>query len=468
MTQRLRLLFIFLILAGPMPVNAAETDQTQELDRAFQAALSQYNSGNYSQAADRLEELVRQVPQSFDVHELLGMVYAAESQEWKANDHLAKAVRLKPNSVEARTNLATNLVHMGKVATAETEFRKAVELDPGSYDTNHNLGEVYVAAGKLTDAVPYLEKAQKINSAAYDNGYDLALAYAKTGKLDDGRNLIQDLLKQKDTAELHNVLGEIEEKAGKFIAAENQYETAAHMDPSESNLFDWGSELLVHRTLDPAVNVFQSAAEHYPNSPRLAIGLGMALYSRGNYDDAVKALLKAADLNPSDPRCYYFLSKAYDSSPSQANEVIQRFRRFAELQPQNARAHLYYAMSLWKGRRAQDANLDTGRIESLLKGAIALDPKLPEPHLQLGNLYSDQSKYAEAIPHYQRALQENADLADAHYRLGQAYVHTGQKIRAQEELEIYQRLRAQHLAELDKQRAEIRQFVYSEKDAAQH
>ena len=118
-----------------MPVNAAETDQTQNLDSAFQAALSQYNSGHYLEAADQLEELLRQVPQSFEVHELLGMVYAAESQETKANDHLAKAVRLKPDSAEARTNLATNLVHLGKVATAETEFRKAVDLDPGSYDT---------------------------------------------------------------------------------------------------------------------------------------------------------------------------------------------------------------------------------------------------------------------------------------------------------------------------------------------
>jgi tetratricopeptide (TPR) repeat protein len=466
--QRYRLLFIFLILAGHMPVSTAETDQTQKLDSAFQAALSQYNSGQYQQAAEQLEELARQLPQSFDVHELLGMVYAAESQEAKANNHLAKAVQLKPDSVEARTNLATNLVHLGNVATAENEFRKAVELDPGSYGTNHNLGEIYIAAGKLTDAVPYLEKAQKINSAAYDNGYDLALAYAKTGKLDNGRSLVQYLLKQKDTAELHNVLGEIEEKDGKFVAAESQYEIAAHMDPSESNLFDWGSELLVHRTLDPAVNVFQSAAEHYPNSPRLAIGLGMALYSRGNYDDAVKALLKAADLNPSDPRCYYFLSKAYDSSPSQADAVIQRFRRFVELQPQNARAHYYYAMSLWKGRRAQDANLDIQKIESLLKRSIMLDPNLPDAHLQLGNLYSDQAKYADAIPQYQRALEENADLADAHYRMGQAYVHTGQKARAQDQLEIYQRLRAQHLAELDKQRAEIRQFVYSEKDTAQH
>ncbi len=94
------------------------------------------------------------------------------------------------------------------------------------------------------------------------------------------------------------------------------------------------------------------------------------------------------------------MSKAYDSSPGQAEEVIQRFRRFAELQPHNAQALYYYAMSMWKGKRAQDPGLDLGQIESLLKKSIALDPTLAEAHLQLGNLYSDQNKYAEAIPEY--------------------------------------------------------------------
>ena len=41
-------------------------------------------------------------------------------------------------------------------------------------------------------------------------------------------------------------------------------------------------------------------------------------------------------------------------------------------------------MSLWKGKRAQDPGLDLQQIESLLKQAIALDPKLAEAHLQLG------------------------------------------------------------------------------------
>jgi tetratricopeptide (TPR) repeat protein len=434
------------------------------LDRDFNAAVAEFDSGQYAAAAVRLERILRQVPQSFEAHELLGLAYSGQSENAKANPHLEKAVRLKPDSAAARTNLAANLVRLGKHDLAEVQFKRAVELEPRNFDANHNLGELYAHSGKIAEAIPFLQQAQQINPSSYDNGYDLSLAYGLTGRPAEARALVQDLLKKKNTAELHNLLGEIDEKGGKFVEAANEFETAAHMDPSESNLFDWGSELLLHRTLGPAIEIFQHATERYPASPRLAIGLGMALYSRGNYDDAVKSLLRAADLNPSDARCYLFLSKAYDSSPSQADEVIQRFRRFAELQPRNGRAYYYYAMSLWKGKRAQDPGLDLQQIESLLKTAINLDPALAEAHLQLANLYSDQNKYAESIPEYVRARELNPDMADVYYRLGQAYVRTGDKDHAQEQFQVYQRLRSQHMAELDKQRADIRQFVYSAKD----
>ena len=466
MQNRLLCLVFFLALVAYQLLAAvAAPPQSSDVDREFQAAVAEYDSSRYAEAAAKLENLVREAPESFEVQELLGLVYSAQSRDARATQHLQKAVHLKPDSAPARTNLAANLARLGKLDLATEQFKKAVDLDPRNFDTNHNLGEAYIRSGKIADAAPFLEKAQQINPSSYDNGYDLSLAYIQIGRLADARRLVQDLLKQKNAAELHNLLGELEEKDGKFVVAENEYETAAHMDPSESNLFDWGSELLLHRTLGPAVEVFQQASARYPASQRLVIGLGMALYARGNYDDAVKSLLRAADLNPADPGCYLFLSKAYDSSPSQADDVIERFRRFAELQPNNARALYYYAMGLWKGKRAQDPSLDLRQIESLLNKSLALDPKLAEAHLQLGNLYSDQNKYAQAIPQYIRALELNFDLADAHYRLGQAYVRTGEKDRAQQQFQVYQRLREQHLADLDKQRAEIRQFVYSAKDS---
>jgi tetratricopeptide (TPR) repeat protein len=442
---------------------AAENSPGPRLEQEFQSAVAYYRTGQFPEAAAQLENLLPQVPKSFEVHELLGLVYAAQSQNAKAVEQLQLAANLKPESAAAHTNLAAALVHARNPDLAGQQFRKALDLEPHAYDANHNLGEFYIQTGKIAEAISFLEEAQRITPTAYDNSYDLAQAYLQTGRLAQASQLVQHLLEQKDAGELHNLLGQIDEKDGKFIEAANQFEIAGHMDPSEDNLFEWGSELLIHRTYEPAIQVFETASQRYPNSPRLKIGLGLAYYLRGRYDDAVKALLAAADLNPADPRCYVFLSKAYDSSPNQADEVIRRFRRFSELQPRNARAQYYYAMSLWKGKRAEDPGFDLKQIESLLQKSIALDQALPEAHVQLANLYAGQHEYAKSIPEYERALQLNPNLPDAHYRLAQDYVHTGQKERAQSEFDLYQRQRAAHMAELDKQKDEIQQFVYSAK-----
>jgi tetratricopeptide (TPR) repeat protein len=442
---------------------AGQETQKQKLDQQYQSAVADYEAGRYTQAADRLEPLLSFAPKSFEIHELLGMIYASVPDGEKAIEHLKSAVQIQPDSGEARTNLAATLLRFGKLELAGEQFKRALALEPKSYDANHNLGEFYIRTGKMTEALPLLEQAYKINPGAYDNGYDLAMADFIVGKLEDARTVLQALLKQKNTGELHNLLGQINEKDGKFVAAANEYEAAAHLEPSEENLFAWGSEMLLHRTYEPAIAIFQKASEMYPRSPRILIGLGLALYSRGIYDKAVQALIAAADLSPRDARCYLFLSKAYNSSPLQADEVVERFRRYAELEPNNALAQYYYAVSLWKGKRVGSSNLDLSSVEALLKKTIALDDSLADAHMQLGSLYADQHEYAKSIPEYQRALELDPNLPDAHYRLGTDLVHVGQKSDAQKEFATYQKLRAEHLAEVQKEHDEVRQFVYSEK-----
>lgn len=440
---------------------AAQEDQSKVLNREFQSAVAQYNAGNLPEAASELEKLLPQVPESFEAHELLGLIYAAQSKSQQSIEQLQIAVRLKPDSAAARTNLATGLLHAGKSALAEEQFRKALTLEPNDFQANHNLAEFYLQSGKIAQALPLLEKARQISPSSYNNSYNLAMAYFLTGHLNQARELAETIAQQKDTGELHNLLGKIDEKDGKFIEAANEFESAARMDPSEDNLFAWGSELLLHRTYEPAIQVFQQATQRFPNAPRLWIGLGMALYSRGRYEESIKALLTAADLNPTDPRCYLFLSKAYLSSPSQADEVIQRFRRYSEVEPGNALAQYYYAVSLWKGKRSEATSIDYPLVESLLQKSIALDGTLAEAHLQLGILYSDQHEYDKSFPEYTRAVALDPNLPDAHYRLGQYYVHAGQKNQAQQEFQTFQKLQAHHQAEVDKERAEVRQFVYS-------
>jgi tetratricopeptide (TPR) repeat protein len=409
----------------------ASVSAQDNLDQQFQSALAQYNAGHFAAAAAQLEDLLSRVPKSFEVHELLGLAYASQSQDTKAIEQLQVASGLKP----------------------------------GDFDANHNLGELYIKKGKIAEATPFLEKAQRINPSSYGNGYDLALAYSLTGRIEQARQLVQTLLRQKNTGELHNLLAQIEEKDAKYLVAESEFSTAAHMDPSEANLFDWGSEFLLHRTYEPAIEVFERATQRYPNSPRLMIGLGMALSARGKYEEAIQPLLKAADLDPADPRCYRFLSHAYDVSPNPSLDVVERFRGYSELQPGNAMAQFYYAMSLLKGKTPEVSSPEFHQVESLLQKSIALDGTFAESHFRLGNLYADQHDYAKSFPEYERAVQLNPNLPDAHYRLGQYYVHAGRKDLAQPEFAAYQRLRAEYLAQLDKEGNEVQQFVSAAKAA---
>lgn len=408
-----------------------------------------------------LEVLLKQAPASFEAEELLGLVYSAESRDHDAYPHFAKAVKLKPGSAPARANLAVNLARLGKKEPAEAEFKRAIRAEPGDFSANHNFGEFYARSGRIKEAIPYLRRAQQAQPTSYGNGYDLALAYVEAGMWADAREQLENLLKVRESADLHDLLGEVDERSGNYVAAANEYQRAAHMDPSESNIFDWGSELLLHQTWNPAVEVFSEGARRYPDSSRLAVGLGLALYWSGEYDDAVKALLKATDLSPSDPRPYYFLSKAYQRSHGQADEVIHRFQRLAQLRPQDGRAAYYYAMSLWKGKQGSSSGPFLGQAESLLKRAIELEPTFAQAHLELANLYAQQHQYSESASEYKRAIALDPKLVDAYYRLGQAYIHLGQADLAKKEFQIHKQLYQQHLVEWDSEQQEIRNFVYT-------
>ena len=89
----------WLLLAWALPVVAAGSRRANT-----STANSRRRSLNTNRAVSQklpmeLESLVREVPASFEVHELLGLVYSAQSQDAKASPHLQKAVRLKPDSV---------------------------------------------------------------------------------------------------------------------------------------------------------------------------------------------------------------------------------------------------------------------------------------------------------------------------------------------------------------------------------
>jgi tetratricopeptide (TPR) repeat protein len=341
----------------------------------------------------------------------------------------------------------------------ERGLREAVRTDPNSFEKNHQLGEYYLSVGDPSGGIAYLEKAQELKPGDCPNGYHLATAYLETKSPAKAQHLLRDLIRRKDTAEFHNLLGEADEALGDPPSAVNEFQLAAQMDPSEKNLFGWGNELLLHETVEPAMKVFQRGVALYPDSLRMYIGLGIAFYSRNSYDAAIEALCHASDLNPSDARPYLFLGKMYNVSRGQAEEVAKRMKRFMETNPNNALAYYYGALTVWKGSPSGEQGVDAARVEALFRKSLALDPRMADAHLQLGIFYYDQHREPEAIAEFQVAIRLNPDDPDAHYHLAQAYLRTGDQARGQEELQLYEKLRKPQPGETEKRRHEIQQFV---------
>ena len=264
-------------------------------------------------------------------------------------------------------------------------------------------------------------------------------------------------------AAAHHFLAENLERQGDPLQAVREYQRAAELNPSESNLFDWGSELLLHHAAEPAIEVFAKGKRLFPQSVRMLTGLGVAWYAAGSFDQAVQYLCAASDLDPADPQPYLFIGKMQVAASAESDTAAEKLRQFVKFQPDNALANYYYAISLWKRRTGGDAERFL-QVQPLLEKAIRLDPKLAPAYLQLGILYSEQKNFSSAISAYQRAIAVDPQLDQAHYRLAQAYRLTGEASRSREELALYEKISKEKSEEASRQQHELQRFLYEMKN----
>jgi len=250
------------------------------------------------------------------------------------------------------------------------------------------------------------------------------------------------------------------EKQGNALEAVREYQRAAERDSSEANLFNWGAELLKHRAAEPAREVFTKGNRMYPGSLRMLLGLAVSWYARGSYGEAARRFFEACDLDPGNPEPYMFLGKVQSIEITELEGYAQRLGRFADRFPGNAWADYYYAVSLWKQRKGPEDVQTPTRVRELLEKAVRIDPALGAAYLQLGIVYAGQNDYARAIAAYQKAIEVSPRMEEAHYRLGQVYERTGDKEKARTELQAYAEMSKKSAEEADRERAEIRQFVF--------
>lgn len=320
------------------------------------------------------------------------------------------------------------------------------------------------AALKSSDRPEDSTRRDPVSTGEQAKLYDLARLDTATGNYSRARTELQSLISKSDKAEWHRLLADVDEHLNDSLDAVHEYEQAVRLDPSEENYFDWGSDLLVHRAIAPAIEVFTKGAQAHPSSARMRAGLGAALYASGSPEDAARKVCEASDLQPGNSRHYILLGKIVASSASALPCAEDALQGFVHSQPDNPEANYYYALALWKRVRDSASSQDSKQIEDLLRKAVALNPQFAEAYLQLGLVAFSRGDLNQATEAYTKAIQANSNLAEAHYRLGLAYKRMGQESKAENEFAAYKTLDQAESAENERQRKAIQQFVIVFKD----
>ncbi|HTZ58844.1 MAG TPA: tetratricopeptide repeat protein [Acidobacteriaceae bacterium] len=379
--------------------------------------------------------------------------HGSDSTLRTSEDLARETLALKQNgSAHANAELARD-------PAEESKLRAALAGMPGSFAANHQLGAFYLHAGRFADSIPLLMAAYQIDPSNQANEYDLAIAYKETGDFSRAREHVQTLLARHESGDLHRLLAEIDEKTGDSLSAVHEEEQAVRLDPSEQNYFAWGSELLLHRAIWQAAEVFKNGTKAYPKSARMLAALGTAQFSGDLYDQAGASLCAASDLNPADPELYIFMSRIEMAAPKPLPCVKERLARFVRLQPGNPLANYAYAMAIWKRQGPEPDAQVMQQVEALLTKAVTLDTKCADAYLQLGILSFSRRQPQKAVDYYLKAIGANSQLSEAHYRLAVAYDRMGMAEKAQQEFQIHDQIAKAQAAAVERQRREVKQFL---------
>jgi eukaryotic-like serine/threonine-protein kinase len=180
---------------------------------------------------------------------------------------------------------------------------------------------------------------------------------------------------------------------------------------------------------DLALQEFQHALDLDQRNALALRGLARVYQHSGRNSDAEATFKQAIALQPNDWEGYNLLGNFY-SDQGRYPESISEYKRAIDLTPDNADVYLNLGGSYVDAGSPQDLSL----AEGLLKKSIQLSPSYAA-YANLGSLYIQQHRHAEAVEATEKALQLNGKdymvwnnlLVECEWLNDQAGVETAKK-----------------------------------------
>jgi tetratricopeptide (TPR) repeat protein len=180
-----------------------------------------------------------------------------------------------------------------------------------------------------------------------------------------------------------------------------------------------GKVLLMQGNLSEAVVHFNELLEHKQGSAEVYYHLAVALSKQNKYDEAIKCLARAIELDPKYPYARSGMGIILLAT-DRPNEAIEYLNEALRITTDQDKADVYANLGL--------AYNQLGKYEQALQNwtrAAELDPKYPDAHNNMGTVLAAAGRFDEAIVCFNKALRIDPNKAEVYANLGLVYNQLG-------------------------------------------
>jgi tetratricopeptide (TPR) repeat protein len=239
--------------------------------------------------------------------------------------------------------------------------------------------------------------------------------------------------------------------AGDWTGAVAAFQQALQSDPEDSDAhFQLAEAYRALNRIPDAMAQYKEAIRTSPTDGEAQLSLGVLEDQQGAYADAIKPLKMAVALLPNNPKAGAELGVALMNTQDYDGAIVA-FRQVLRLAPREPTA-LYLIGWCYNGLGQYAEAIEPFRQ------SLALDHTAATVPSELGYAYRQLKRYPEAKVVYAQALEIDPKFAPALHGLGLTALALGDKVAAQQQLQI---LNGLDKTWADKLGAQIRNYVPS-------
>ncbi len=305
---------------------------------SWQAEAESYMArGDFDAAITAYQQVARLEPNNADPLVAQALIHIIERHIPRAYELAKQAVEIDPENVDALNTYARVLDWRGEYEEAINFALDALDLDPENPSTLAVLGEIYSDVGNWPRAQAYISQALELDPNNVMARRNQAYLYELQGDYEDA------------IAEYDKAISLAPERADLYIEKGRQYQALAEWDKAIESYRQAVEVVETGTTLDAlgwglylsgdsleALRVLRRAVEVEPDYGLAVAHLGMAYYSRRNYEDAAPTLERAVELLGDETRIevYYSLGLAYIyKKPKECDKAIPWLEKALKIDP---------------------------------------------------------------------------------------------------------------------------------------